>query len=140
MRFLGLLTTTLGVALAILLVLSSYNRYYRFLPSIFWYFGITTLVAAYKGLCVVLHYGGHGRMRRKWEVERDGEGERDNFDGRRNGGKGWWGEVFGGSVWVQDGALRGLQDRIVLGANLWAAVGTGLLTLGVLCAPVVGLF
>lgn len=48
--------------------------------------------------------------------------------------KNLWKKVFGRSVWTRDENLRVLQDRIVLGANLWAAMGTV-----VLCAATVSI-
>ena len=52
----------------------------------------------------------------------------------------WWKYVFGTSVRIQDASLRVLQDRIVLGANIWAAVGTVILTVSFLIPEGVGLF
>lgn len=62
----GVITTAKGFIVAILLALSSVNRWWRLFAAIFWMIGITTLIAAYKGLCVILHMT-HDRTLRPWE-------------------------------------------------------------------------
>ena len=126
-------------------------------------------MAAQNGLCIVLHYvggnGGHGRMAREWEEDERlvgsstdnrtkrevfGELARENGDGDTSDGggkargrketKGWRKEMFMRSVWIQDENLRVLQDKIVLGAQIWAGIGTVVLVGGFLGLPSVGLF
>lgn len=142
------------------------------------------MVAAYKGLCIILHHT-HARNLRPWEQGLDSEiGERrrnsfessannvqlasrtGNYDdmdkvdataslrhsklqpfGPRNStfeGEAWvqryekkpmLKKVFEKSVWTQDETLRTLQDKIVLGANLWALVITVPLTITFMALP-----
>ncbi|EON66761.1 hypothetical protein W97_06009 [Coniosporium apollinis CBS 100218] len=56
----------LGLLLAIFLTLSSLNRWYRVLASVWLFIGISGLIAAYKGLCMILHTG-HKRTVNPWE-------------------------------------------------------------------------
>ena len=49
-------------------------------------------------------------------------------------------KVFDKSTWTQDETLRVLQDRIVLGANLWAVVLTIPLTVVFVAFPKGNLF
>lgn len=65
-RSMGILHTFLGFALAVLLTLSKASRWYRLLAALLWFIGITTLVAAYKGLCIILH-SEHRRTLKPWE-------------------------------------------------------------------------
>jgi hypothetical protein len=79
-----------------------------------------------------------------------GKSRRENGDGdtsdgggnvrERNKSGGWRREMFMESVWIQDENLRVLQDKIVLGAQIWAGIGTAVLVGGFLGLPVVGLF
>lgn len=149
--------------------------------------GISTMVAAYKGLCVIMHHS-HERNLRPWEQLGDdtemGEERRESFssvakrnvqlgsrtapdydtdtdrshtevdansnhDDDRSSFRGSffnsfgaknsaddasWVEVyqkkplmrkvFDNTTWTQDETLRLLQDKIVLGANLWALILT----------------
>ena len=52
-RGLGVSTITLGFVAAVLITLSSAGRGYRALAAIGWFIGVATLVAAWKGMCVV---------------------------------------------------------------------------------------
>lgn len=56
----------IGFVIAIGLTLSSRNRYWRIFAALEWWFGITNLIAAYRGLCVLLHRR-HTRNVRPWE-------------------------------------------------------------------------
>jgi len=44
-------------------------------------------------------------------------------------------KVFDKSVWTQDGTLRILQDRIVLGANFWGVILTVTFTVWFVALP-----
>ncbi|KAL8960448.1 MAG: hypothetical protein Q9193_002848 [Seirophora villosa] len=57
-----------GFAIAILLTLSRASRWYRTLAALEWWFGITNLIAAYQGLCVLL-LRRHTREIRPWEMD-----------------------------------------------------------------------
>lgn len=180
-RTMGVSTMILGSLVAVLLTLSSASRYWRILAAILWFIGISTMVAAYKGLCLILHHS-HSRNLRPWEQDLDSEmgettrssvessfgqnstnrtvqmssssrsGDFDNLDNKedmakfRNSDLSPFGnrnsvymsepwlhkyekkpllrKVFEKSVWTQDESLRILQNKIVLGANLWALILT----------------
>ncbi|KAJ8606115.1 hypothetical protein MRB53_041191 [Persea americana] len=62
----GVEMTFVGFVIAILLTLSHANRWWRLFAAIPWFIGITTLIAAYKGLCVLLHLG-HNRGLKPWQ-------------------------------------------------------------------------
>jgi hypothetical protein len=62
----GVANTALGFVIAILLILSHASRWWRIFAAPIWFGGIATLVAAYKGLCVVLH-NSHTRNLKPWE-------------------------------------------------------------------------
>ncbi|KAL9581260.1 MAG: hypothetical protein Q9212_004003 [Teloschistes hypoglaucus] len=61
----------IGFAIAILLTLSHASRWYRILAALEWWFGITNLIAAYQGLCVLL-LRRHTREVRPWEIDEQG--------------------------------------------------------------------
>ena len=129
--------------MGVLLTLSKLGRGYRALSAIALVLGISTLVAAYKGMCVVLH-GMHHRHIRPWElfVQDDGEdlGKRsfDSFGSdnsyedepwivkyeRRNVIR----KVFDREVWIQEPALRQIQDTIFVQAILASLVLGGIVT------------
>jgi hypothetical protein len=186
-RTMGIAHIILGFVVAILLILSKASRWYRIFAAPVWFIGFSTMVAAYKGLCVILHKS-HARNLRPWEQDLDsemGESRRNSFSSTENRGvqmasrtdkyndtdsdKGdkddmsfrpsslqtfgpknsfdnapWvekyakrplLSKVFEKSVWTQDEALRLLQDKIVLGANLWALILTVSLTVGFVAIP-----
>jgi len=62
----GVAHTILGFVIALLLVLSHAKRWWRILAAPVWFIGIATLVAAYKGLCVILHHNA-SRNVKPWE-------------------------------------------------------------------------
>lgn len=179
-RSLGVQGIILALVAYILLTLSHISRWYRILPALLLFIGLSTTVAAYKGLCMIMHHT-HSRNLRPWEdiptasdVEpgfiRSGNMGYD-FDFKSGGinnaedatntehtrfslrtfGSGTalndevWVEryakknllrrIFDGEVWTQDETLRMLQDQIVLGACLWAAVGTFLITVIFVAVP-----
>ncbi|KAL9593235.1 MAG: hypothetical protein Q9219_007635, partial [cf. Caloplaca sp. 3 TL-2023] len=55
-------------AVAILLTFSRASRWYRILAALEWWFGITNLIAAHQGLCILL-FKRHTRDVRPWEME-----------------------------------------------------------------------
>ncbi|KAL8903690.1 MAG: hypothetical protein Q9207_003759 [Kuettlingeria erythrocarpa] len=57
-----------GFIIAILLTLSRASRWFRILAALLWWFGITNLIAAYQGLCVLL-LRRHTREVRPWETD-----------------------------------------------------------------------
>lgn len=162
---------TLGISLiacatvgAFTLTLSSASRGWRALFAIGWVAGIATLIAAYKGMCVVLH-GLHHRHVRPWELfdspssassrtaEPELEGQEkgpkgDSFDSfgsansyedepwvvryeRRNIVR----KIFDREVWIQEPALRQIQDVIFVQSMLAALLGAGVLTAVFVAVP-----
>ena len=71
-RTMGVTNIALGFIIAIFLTLSRASRWWRIFAAIEWFIGISTMVAAYKGLCVILHKG-HYRNLRPWEQDVDSE-------------------------------------------------------------------
>jgi hypothetical protein len=141
-RGLGVGTILLATIGAVVLTLSKAGRGYRALFAIGWVIGIATLIAAYKGMCVVLH-GMHHRHIRPWElfVEDNGESElKKSFDSfgsansyeeepwivkyqKRNVAR----KVFDREVWIQEPALRQIQDTIFVQSMLSALILSGVL-------------
>jgi len=140
-----------GLIAAILITLSSAGRGWRVLSFIGFMIGISTLIAAWKGMCVVLH-GMHHRHLRPWELfASDDEPEAvdmksDSVESfaSQNSSNSWEDEpwvakyekrnlirkVFDREVWVQEPALRQIQDTIflqaILGAFILSAVSVGI--------------
>ncbi|KAI1392572.1 uncharacterized protein F4822DRAFT_425775 [Hypoxylon trugodes] len=142
---------------ALILTLSSAPRGYRALFAIIWTLGIATLIAGAKGMCVVLH-GLHHRHVRPWELfdtpsskpstpdeseleEQGKEGKGNSFDsfGSSNSyeDEPWVAryekrniirKVFDREVWIQEPALRQIQDVIFVQSMLMALLGAGVLT------------
>ena len=63
---------TLVFIIAIVLTLSRASRWWRIFEAPVWWLGISTMVAAYKGLCVILHKR-HARNLHPWEQNIDSE-------------------------------------------------------------------
>jgi hypothetical protein len=66
-RVMGVSHIALGILIALLMTLSSISRWYRILSAPVTLIGIVTMIAAYKGLCVILHASGKVRNLRPWE-------------------------------------------------------------------------
>ncbi|KAI1645833.1 uncharacterized protein F4817DRAFT_317448 [Daldinia loculata] len=153
-RSLGVGTLLCATAGAIILTLSSAARGWRALFAIGWVLGIATLTAAWKGMCVVLH-GLHHRHVRPWELfdfaascdeselgdrsrEAKGNNSFDSFGSSnsyedepwvvRYERRGLLRKVFDREVWIQEPALRQIQDVIFVQALVGGLVGAGLLT------------
>jgi hypothetical protein len=162
-RGLGIQSIVVGFAIATVLTLSHISRWYRIFAFLFWFIGFSTIIAAYKGLCLILHTA-HSRNLRPWELADDisiqssdtdlkdeeaslrfertsmntfgpkNELERERwvqaYQQRRLVRK-----VFEKSVWTEDKTLRLLQDRIVLGANVWSLIVTVPITVAFVALP-----
>ncbi|KAF5512481.1 hypothetical protein CGCA056_v012567 [Colletotrichum aenigma] len=143
-RALGVGLIAVAFVVAILITLSRARRGWRALAAIGWVLGISTLVAAYKGMCVVLH-GMHHRHVRPWELfvdeETDDEKRRDSLDsfGSSNSfeSEPWIvkyekrniiRKIFDREVWIEEPALRTIQDTIFIQAMLFALLVGGVLT------------
>ncbi|KAL3422693.1 hypothetical protein PVAG01_06849 [Phlyctema vagabunda] len=173
-RTMGITFTTIGCAVVVLLTLSSANRWWRLFAALPWFIGISTLIAACKGLCMIMHHS-HSRNLRPWEqdltmdfeagrqsdeigmasrIAKDGDEDDKNTlasrpslqsFGDKNEWEGEWlihykkksllRKIFARSVYTQEAALRILQDKIVLGANIWAAIITTILTAVFIALP-----
>lgn len=55
-----------GFIIAVVMTLSHLNRWYRIFAMIPWLIGFATIVASYKGLCIIMHHN-HKRNLRPWE-------------------------------------------------------------------------
>lgn len=64
----AIMNITIGFVIAILLALSSHSRWLRLVAAAEWWFGITNLLAASQGLCIIL-YRLSIRSIRPWEIE-----------------------------------------------------------------------
>ncbi|KAF5023484.1 hypothetical protein F66182_4435 [Fusarium sp. NRRL 66182] len=143
-RSLGAGLIIAGLVVGLIITLSSAKRGYRALAAIALVLGISTLVAAYKGMCVVLH-GMHHRHVRPWELFVDSENledlEKRSFDSfgssnsyedepwvvkyeKRNIVR----RVFDREVWIQEPALRQIQDTIFVQAILASMLMGGVIT------------
>src|SRR5271154_3565847 len=69
-RGLGVKGIVVGFVIATVLTLSHISRWYRIFASLFWFIGFSTIIAAYKGLCLILHTA-HSRSLRPWELADD---------------------------------------------------------------------
>ncbi|KAK5998744.1 hypothetical protein PT974_01126 [Cladobotryum mycophilum] len=139
-----------GFVMAIVITLSNLGRGYRALAAIAWVLGISTLVAAYKGMCVVLH-GMHHRHVRPWELfvhddsEEAGKGSFESFGSSNSYEDEPWivkyekrniiRKVFDREVWIQEPALRQIQDTIFIQAMLAALLIGGILTVVFVVMP-----
>jgi MFS family permease len=160
-RGLGVGGIVAGILTGVILTLSSAGRGWRALSLIGFLVGISTLIAAWKGMCVVLH-GMHHRHLRPWELFTS-EDEPQGYDGKADSletlntlssqasSNSWEDEpwvpkyekrnvvrkVFDREVWIQEPALRQIQDTIFLQAILGAVVISAVAT-GIFCALPMG--
>ncbi|KAL1585864.1 hypothetical protein WHR41_05095 [Cladosporium halotolerans] len=154
-RGLGVFTIAAGLLADLLITLSSAHRAWRVLPFLGWFIGIATLIAAWKGMCVVLH-GLHHRHLRPWELFADSTDEAtlvgsekaaSNDSLASSGANSFEDEpwvprykkrnvirkIFDRQVWIQEPALRQIQDTIFLQSLLGAAVLSAIFV-GIFCA------
>lgn len=147
-RSLGVGLILAGFVAAILLTLSDAGRCYRVLPLIAWVLGISTLVAAYKGMCVVLH-GLHHRHIRPWELFAQENTEEmktrsmESFGSDNSYEDEPWvvkyqkrniiRKIFDREIWIQEPALRQIQDTIFYQA-LFAGFVIGLVFMAIFLA------
>ncbi|CAO2650909.1 Nn.00g092060.m01.CDS01 [Neocucurbitaria sp. VM-36] len=153
-RGLGIGGIVAGLIVAILLTLSTAGRAWRVISLIGFFIGISTLIAAWKGMCVVLH-GMHHRHLRPWELftsddePQEHDTKLDSMDTLEShaSSNSWEDEpwvaryekrnvvrkIFDREVWIQEPALRQIQDTIFLQAILGALVISGI-AVGIFCA------
>lgn len=156
-RGLGISLILAGLLADLLITLSHAGRAWRVLPIIGYLGGIATLIAAWKGMCVVLH-GLHHRHLRPWELFADDD-DPVHYEGlstvadpsqesltsnttnsyedepwvakyeKRNIIR----KVFDREVWIQEPALRQIQDTIFI-QSILAALVMSVIIVGVFCA------
>jgi len=153
-RGLGIFGIVAGLLVAIILTLSSAGRAWRAISMIGFFIGTSTLIAAWKGMCVVLH-GMHHRHIRPWELfASDDEQQTYEFKSDSSNSvdshassNSWEDEpwvaryekrnivrkIFDREVWIQEPALRQIQDTIFIQAILGALVISGV-AVGIFCA------
>lgn len=153
-RCLGVFLILAGLVTELLLTLSSVPRGYRALGAIGLVIGIATLIAACRGMCVVLH-GLHHRHFRPWELfssgpDKDTEsyslhesmqifGPSNEFEDaswvaryqKRNLVR----KIFDKETWIQEPALRQIQDMVFLQSILVALLISGVITVIFLIVP-----
>ncbi|MCJ1360753.1 MAG: hypothetical protein MMC33_010762 [Icmadophila ericetorum] len=149
-RGLGVAGIIGGLIAGILITLSNAGRGWRVLSAIGFLIGISTLIAAWKGMCVVLH-GMHHRHLRPWELFADEDDATSNYEmgkgsfdslgsGNSYEDEPWvikyekrnlLRKVFDREIWIQDPALRQIQDTI-----FFQAVGGSI----IISAIIVGIF
>ena len=141
-----------GLIGIVLLTASSAGRAWRVVSAIGFIVGIATLFAAWKGMCVVLH-GMHHRHLRPWELFSEDDDNASSYNlktgsfdslgsttsyedqpwiakyDRRN----YIRKVFDRQIWIQEPALRQIQDTIFLQAILTALIITAIIV-GIFCA------
>ncbi|KAK1833180.1 fumble-domain-containing protein [Podospora conica] len=141
-RVLGAGLIAAGLAAAVVLTLSTRARGWRALAALGWVLGTATLVAAWKGMCVVLH-GLHHRHVRPWELflaegeEEAGKGSFESFGSANSYEEEPWvvryqkrnvvRKVFDREVWIREPALRQIQDTIFVQSLLCGVVVGGVL-------------
>jgi hypothetical protein len=157
-RSLGGALILIGFVIALVLTLSNMGRGYRALAAIAWVLGISTLVAAYKGMCVVLH-GMHHHHVRPWELfeqqggdveETKGCRSMDSFGSTNSYEEEPWvvkyekrniaRKIFDREIWIEEPALRQIQDTIFVQAMLAALLLGGVLTAIFVAVPGGNLF
>jgi hypothetical protein len=151
-RGLGISLILFGILADILITLSSASRAWRVLPIILLIIGISTLIAAWKGMCVVLH-GMHHRHLRPWELFADPEDTTPKTSSedslinppslsgsyedepwvRKYEKRNLIRKVFDREVWIQEPALRQIQDTIFVQSLVGAFLGACVIV-GVFCA------
>ena len=160
-----------GIVAAILITLSNAGRGWRVLSAIGFMIGISTLICAWKGMCVVsviyftdggngisnhsqVLHGMHHRHLRPWELfaEDDdknassfdlGKGSFDTFDSTKSYEDEPWvakyqkrnilRKILDREVWIQEPALRQIQDTIFIQSILGALIITAV-SVGIFCA------
>lgn len=146
-RGLGIGGIVAGIVFGIVITLSGANRGWRALAFLAFFIGIATLYAGWKGMCVVLH-GMHHRHLRPWELFASDDGassevelKKGSFDslGSSNSfeDEPWVAKydkrnivrkIFDREVWIQEPALRQIQDTIFVQALITAFISGGILT------------
>lgn len=124
-----------GIVYGIVITLSGAHRGWRALAFLGFFIGIATLFAGWKGMCVVLH-GMHHRHLRPWELFASDDSSSNDYDLKKGSfdtlgsansyeDEPWVAKydkrnvirkIFDREVWIQEPALRQIQDTIFLQA------------------------
>lgn len=187
----GVSHIALGMLIALIMTLSSINRWYRMLPAPVTLIGVVTMVAAYKGLCVILHSSGKVRNLKPWEDFDSMHSSNDTFrtddeeanialdaqsmskstfkstsskrtasekrprsldtfgSGNTYSDESWVSEyekkplmakVMEKNTWVQEDAVRLIQDKIVKQSQLWGVILTTVITAFFVALPAGNLY
>ncbi|KAI9786384.1 MAG: hypothetical protein M1839_006844 [Geoglossum umbratile] len=145
-RSLGVGCVTGGFALASILTASHVGRGWRASAAILWFLGFSTLFSAWKGMCIVLH-GMHHRQMRPWELfseteedwayelqkmSNDSVSSSNSFENEpwvpQYGNRNVLSRTFDREVWIQEPALRHIQDAIFIQSVVLGFITTLLLT------------
>ncbi|KAI4138417.1 MAG: hypothetical protein L6R39_006798 [Caloplaca ligustica] len=113
----GIAHAVAGVILAVILILSSASRWWRLLCFPLLLVGISVGVAAYKGLCVIIHTG-HCRNLRPWEQFGDATSMHSSFDNDDEAALSSTDDIYGMTAYrggVGGGGKRGLRSRTLGG-------------------------
>ncbi|KAF2479527.1 hypothetical protein BDY17DRAFT_40629 [Neohortaea acidophila] len=157
-RGLGVFCIVGGLLADLLITLSRASRGWRALPFLLWFLGIATLIAAWKGMCVVLH-GLHHRHLRPWELFADDEDDvpsekRDSSDSLASSSRNSFEDepwvasyrkrnlirkIFDRELWIEEPALRQIQDTIFLQAII-GSFALSAIIVGIFCAVPKGNF
>lgn len=148
-RGLGVFGISSGLLVGALITLSGAGRGWRAFSAVGLVLGVATLIAAWKGMCVVLH-GMHHRHLRPWELFDSGDAASTDYEMKKSSfdtisssnsyeDEPWVAKyekrnlirkIFDREVWVQEPALRQIQDTIfvqaILCGLLVAAVAVGI--------------
>jgi len=154
-RGLGVGGIVAGIIVGILLVLSHAGRGWRVFTFPLFMLGISTLIAAWKGMCVVLH-GMHHRHLRPWELFQDADDETvelkndswESLDSQVSSNsyedepwipkyekRNFIRKIFDRELWIEEPALRQIQDTIFIQSLLGALLGSAVLTAVFLAVP-----
>jgi len=148
-RGLGISLILVGILVELLITLSDAGRGFRALGAIGLVIGIATLIAAAKGMCVVLH-GMHHRHLRPWELFTDDSNDKeggqayslresvDTVQSSNSYEDAPWvvryqkrniiRKIFDREVCIQEPALRQIQDMIFIQSMLCALLISAVLT------------
>ncbi|KAK3671521.1 hypothetical protein LTR78_008620 [Recurvomyces mirabilis] len=157
-RGLGIFGIITGLLVDLLLTLSHASRPWRLIAFPAWFIGIATLIAAWKGMCVVLH-GLHHRHLRPWELFADEpedaineklvsqesltSGSSNSFEDEpwvpRYKKRNILRKILDRQIWIEEPALRQIQDTIFLQALL-ASFVLSCVFVGIFCAVPRGKF
>jgi len=143
-----------GIVYGIVITLSGANRGWRALAFLGFFIGIATLFAGWKGMCVVLH-GMHHRHLRPWELFASDDSSSNDYDLKKGSfdtlgstnsyeDEPWVAKydkrnvirkIFDREVWIQEPALRQIQDTIFLQALITGFLVGAVLTAIFLAVP-----